>query len=283
MVKYTESRLIRDVESEYYDNMSLTDFIESVDYSSTVVVDRFGSWAELKYRAGLDDHSIECPNCDTHYSQISNHWNRCGESELSDKQKNILRGMLLSDGTVNERGAFTSYSTNKKFIQWLSDELNFMAYPPVLNDGGDDRHERNIKSEFDVERDANYKDMYAFSSPVHSFTEDLRDWYDSGKKQIPEDFSINKIEAKLWYCGDGGIHWSGDNAYAEIRPLSFNNNSIEAVLDQLSFDYNIQSDGTVCFYGDSRDFLKWIGPAPKGMEYKWEIYDRSRYERLKPD
>lgn len=276
-------KILSDMRSDVDSDTTIREFCEDKEYSVGQLLYRFDTWTNAKNVAGVNTHSIECPNCGSLCQYLSNHWNKCGEPELSDKQKNILRGMLLSDGTVNEEGAFTAYSTNKKFIQWLSDELNFMAYPPVLNDGGEERYERNIKSGFDVERDANYSDMYAVSSPVHSFTENLRHWYDSGEKQIPEDFSINKIEAKLWYCGDGGIHWSGDNAYAEIRPLSFNNDSIEAVLDQLSFDYNIQSDGTVCFYGDSRDFLEWIGPAPKGMEYKWEIGDRSRYERLKPD
>lgn len=282
MVKYTEKRVISDVRSEYYDGMTFTEFIETVEYSSTVIMDRFGSWAQLKYESGLDEDSIVCPNCDTRYNYISNHWNKCGEPELSEYKKSLLKGMLLSDGTVNSSGGFTAYSSNREFIEWFSGELEFMAYPSILNDSGDDRHKRNMKSGFDTRKNVEYKDVYAVSIPKHSFTEQLRKWYKSGEKKIPDDLSADKTLVKMWYCCDGGLHWSGNNAYTEIRPLSFDNDAVKDILDQLSFNYSIQSDGTTCFYGDTENFLEYLGTAPSGMEYKWETKSRERYKRLKP-
>lgn len=280
MVKYNSKQLIRDVKCSYNDSQTFDDFIKSVEYSSYVVVDRFGSWDELKYQAGCETNSVECPSCNTHYSYISNHWNSCGEPGLSQKQKSLLVGMLLSDGTVNNDGAFTTYSSNKKFIDWFSDELGFMSYPPVLHDLGEERHQRNIESGFDVNRDSDYKDMYAASSPVHSFTKSLRKWYECGEKEIPQDLTIDETALKIWYCGDGGLKWSGDNGYAQIRPLSFSNNSVRSLLDNFSINYSIQTDGTVCFYSDSQKFLDIIGKPPEGMEYKWKINNRERYNEM---
>jgi hypothetical protein len=87
---------------------------------------------------------------------------------------------------------------------------------------------------------------------------------------------------KIWYCGDGGLQWCGeDRAYAQIRPMSFNGNSVKNILDKFDLEYSIQESGTVCFYGDTAKFLDRIGPAPRGMEYKWETDKRDRYNRLK--
>lgn len=280
MVNKTE--VISDIQKFASSETTISEFCNSVSYSRGVVVYRFDSWVNAKKEAGIDVRCVKCPNCSNYYSYISNHWNTCGEPGLSEYQKSLLIGMLLSDGTVNKSGGFTSYSSNKQFLEWLSNELGFMAYPVVFNDSGDDRHERNIKSGFDSNRDAEYKDMYAVSTPVHTFTENLRSWYDGGNKSIPEDLPANTDIIKLWYCGDGGIHWNGNNAYAEIRAIGFDNENVNNIIEKLGFDYNIQKDGTVCFYGDTEKFLQKIGPAPKGMEYKWEIYDRDRYDLLKP-
>lgn len=283
MVKYGRQQVLSDIRQRASEEMTLQSFVERVDYSRDVVIDRFQTWTNAKVEAGIDVNAIECPNCGVSSEYVSNHWNKCGEPELSEKQKSLLTGALMSDGTVDENGSMTIYSSNRDFLGWLSRELSFMAYEPYLNDKGQDRHERNIKSGFDTDRDAEYRDVYALSVPSHSFTKSMREWYSSGDKKIPEDVSLDVNTLKVWYCGDGGLHWSGDRAYAEIRPISQEIDTIERILDGLcQISYSVQSDGTVCFYSDTDKFLEYISPAPGGMEYKWCNDDREYYDRLKP-
>lgn len=277
-----ENKILTDISNEVSNETSIRDFCNDKEYSVNQVLYRFNTWTNAKNCAGIDTKSITCPNCGSESEQISNHWNSCGEPELSNRQKSFLIGMILSDGTVNSKGAFTSYSSNKEFLQWFSNELDFMCYPIRLNDSGDDRHKRNIKSGFDVNRSANYKDMYFTSSPVHTFTKSLREWYKDGNKHVPKDLELNKDIVRMWYCGDGGLNWSSKNkCYAEIRPLSFDNSKIDSLFHKLQFDYSVQSDGTICFYSDTNKFLDWIKPIPDGMEYKWENSNRKRYNDIK--
>lgn len=273
-----------DLRSIANEDTTLSAFCEKVEYGSSPIIYKFGNWTNAKIEAGIDVRALKCPSCNTFFSMLSSHWNSCGEPKLSEKQKSMLVGMFLSDATVSKDGTMKMYSSNKEFIDWLSDELSFVAYEPILNDTGEDRHKRNIKSGFDGNRDAEYKDMYCMSVVRHSFTESMIDWYDEGRnKFIPESLPVDENMMKIWYCGDGGLNWSKDKrAYSELRPINFDNSNVTKLVDKFGLEYSIQESGTVCFYGDTEKFLDKIGPAPKGMEYKWENSDRRRYNRLKP-
>lgn len=265
------------------EDTTLTEFTDSVDYSRSKVLYRFNTWTNAKVEAGININHIFCPNCDVAVSYASRHWDKCGEPELSQHQKDIIKGILMSDATISNE-AMTIYSSNYSFIQWISDELSWMAYQPFLNDTGENRKKRNIKSGFDKNNNGNkYKDMYAVSVPKHSYIERLQNWYTSGKKRFPED-KVNKTVAKIWYCGDGGLNWSGNSkAYAEIRAP--NESDRDAFLESLFQDTPFSpssSSGDIRFGSETDKFLDWLGESPNGMEYKWENYDREKYNLLKP-
>lgn len=275
------NKIISDISREYTDGMTLSDFCERVDYNRSVVIYRFESWTNAKVEAGVEEANM-CPKCDNYFSRLSNHWSSCGEPKLSEKQKNIITGAVMSDATVSSNGSVTMYSSNKPFLQWINKELEFMSYGVSVNDLGEDRHKRNIKSGFDTNRNADYKDVYRLSCPIHSFTKQMRKLYKENGKEL-HSIELNPEIVKIWYCGDGGLNWSDDKyAYPEIRAVSQSkyDSELKNMFSHFSFDVKV-SNGNIRIYSDADDFLSSVGPAPKGMEYKWSNGDRDIYRRLK--
>lgn len=280
-MEYTKDAIISDIQKHYTDGDTLREFSNRVKYSTTTIINRFGSWSNAKYKAGINDGVIICPNCAVAFENISRHWDTCGEPQLTEYQKSLLTGILMSDATVTD-GAMTVYNSNLEFLEWLSDELGFMSYSPYLSDLGSERHKRNIKSGFDTDRSANYCDVYTISIPKHSYVEGFNKWYDD-QKRIPE-IDLDSVICKMWYCGDGGLNWDNidTRAYAEIRCVSESDrdNFIESLFKNTPISPKCVN-GNIRFYGETKEFLDWIGEPPDGMEYKWEINDRERYNELK--
>lgn len=276
------NKILSDLEKKYSDGMTLSEFCSSADYSEGMVLHRFDSWTNAKVKAGVEDAN-SCPNCGKYYDRLSNHWNKCGEPELSQKQKNIITGAVMSDASVTEKGSVSIYNSNKQFLEWVDKKLGFMSYGVYLNDSGENRHKRNMKSGFDVERDAEYKDIYRVGCPTHSFTRGMRELYKENGKEIHE-IELNPEIIKLWYVGDGGLNWSDDKyAYPEIRAISQSmfDDELESMFDKFDLDVSVSS-GSIRIYSDADKFLSLIGEAPDGMEYKWENKNRDIYNELKP-
>lgn len=274
-------KILHDIRVNYEEGMTLSDFIDTVEYTRGKLIYRFDGWADARVKAGVYEAN-RCPNCDSHFDRLSYHWNKCGEPEISKYKKDIITGAFMSDATISEDGSMSIYNSNQEFLEWLDAELGFMSYGVYLNDAGEDRKQRNIKSGFDVERESNYKDIYRMKIPVHRFTKELRKLYKKdGKELYTLELSPNII--KIWYCGDGGLNWDDNvRAYPEIRAISQSDydDEIEESFKDYSFDVSV-TNGNIRIYSDADEFLDTIGPAPKGMEYKWENKDRSRYNALK--
>jgi len=227
----------------------------------------------------------ECPNCNKKYKSIGIHWNYCGHPELSQHQKDMLIGGLMSDATVTDGGnipQFTIYNTNKEFLQWYRDELEFLSNGVRLYEDGESKHQRNIKNSFDVERDANYKDVYCMTTAAHPYNHSLRDWYQSGEKEYPKNIELTKDILKIWYCGDGNVNWdTKSSGYCEIGCINEidNEQKVLSLFDDTMFNPTF-SNGRIRFNGQSKEFLDFISPVPNGMEYKWCIDNRNKYNKL---
>lgn len=270
-----------DIKKEVSTETTIQEFCEDKDYTISQVLYRFNTWTNAKVTVGIDTQALQCEKCGTYAENLSSHWSKCGEPELSEHQKSLLVGMLLSDGTVNKSGGFTAYSSNEEYMEWFSNELEFMAYDPYLNDTGENRKQRNERSGFDTRDNTDYKDVFGVSSPVHSFTKELRNKFYNPNKRVPQDLTLDRTILRIWYCGDGGLNWDyRDRSFAEIRSLSFDKESVERLFEPLPFDPSISSSGEVRFNSETDAFLDYISPSPKGMEYKWETEDRDVYEKL---
>lgn len=234
-----------------------------------------------------------CHNCNNKYKSIGIHWNKsssCDHPQLSDYQKELLIGGLMSDATLSTtdsnrsgRPSFKIYNTNRGFLEWYKNKLGVIAKDVTLYESGEEKHKRNIEYGFDEERDANYKDIYRLSTVSHPFNEKLYQWYSSGEKLYPKDLTLTPTMAKVWYAGDGNINWDKQKrGYCEI---GCNNESeykdkIISLFVNAGFKVSF-SNGRVRLYGESKDFLNWLGEPPNGMEYKWEIEDRKKYDELR--
>lgn len=232
-----------------------------------------------------------CPNCGEDFERIGIHWNYCGHPSLSDKKKSLMIGGLLSDATLTTtdsessgRPQFVIYNTNKHFLEWFSEEIGFLSNSVRLYETGEEKHQRNIESGFDEQREADYKDIYCLTTASHPFNKVLYEyWYKNGDKKYPKDLTLDKQSAKVWYSGDGNVKWDSKNrGYVEIGCLNEEGNTkkLEDYFSEIEIDASFNS-GKVRIYSDSGKFLDWMGKPPKGMEYKWEISNKTRYDNLR--
>lgn len=234
-----------------------------------------------------------CKQCDNEFKSIGIHWNKssdCEHPSLSKEKRDIMIGGLMSDATLSftnssrsGRPTYRIFNTNKEFLEWISDKLGNISNGVKLSETGKEKHERNIESGFDNERDAEYKDLYELTTVSHPFNSKLHDWYSSGEKSYPEQLQITPTIAKVWYAGDGNLNWDGETkAYCEIgcNNESKNESKIVSFFENVGFKVHF-SNGRIRFYGESKDFLNWMGKPPDGMEYKWETESRVKYDELR--
>lgn len=271
--EYTDEDIlqsIRDfVESE--ESLDFDQYHSHPDYpSNSAVVDRFNSWGEalrLAFPNGLEELG-ECPKCGGLFSSPSAHWRKssCEPPSLTDRQKEILIGVLMGDGSISlsSRDSSVQYQLwmiNKDFLTWFSKQL----YPL----GG------NLRKE---------DDMWVVSLYTTPFIHELREkWYPNGEKRFPDGLELTKEMVRMWYVCDGGLVWDEDRCYGACI-VSWNEKDRIDFICNLFRDLGLEprhNSGNQAYVFPVDEFLDFIGSPPPGFEYKWESDSRVEYERLK--
>ena len=196
-----------------------------------------------------------CPNCDREWEAIGKHFRGCGYPDLSDKQKDIMIGCLMGDGTIDNRNIesknprFTLANTNEAYAYEVHKKLQPFA---------------NITK---VERKR--RDIYNVRV-VHPWVENLTDWYSTGEKVFPE-LSLNPTILKHWYCCDGckkmgkGGSWC---FHISMKNEVDRQENIRRMFNELGISISFYR---YCLYTRNGDYKPYqiMGEPPKGMEYKW--------------
>lgn len=138
------------------------------------------------------------------------------KSNLSDYEKQIIDGCLLSDGSVfckNERSTanFSFTSIHKNFIDHIQSILPLLSFRT--------RHRINGKRNFHG-KEYNCSDSYELISNADKSLNEFRKlWYPNGIKIIPRNLILSPITIKYWFYGDGStsyIKYKDKNRYIRI-------------------------------------------------------------------
>jgi len=155
---------------------------------------------------------------------------------LSEFQKEVLIGLLLSDGclerTKNSSGARlkVSQSGNQhEFVEWLYEVFkNFVQTPPRLK-----QTHRNGKNHSEV----------VFNTLTHPGFKNFHEmFYPQGRKIIPESInkSLTQTAFAVWFMGDGSIK-SKECRGRILNTQSFDRDEIERLIVILKDNFNLKS------------------------------------------
>lgn len=232
----------------------------------------------------------KCPKCGAKKELLTTHWrmsSSCSPPKLDERQKKVLEGMLMSDGTVEKNGdyvKFSYYGTNKEYMEWLIDELGIFSNDLRLSVDGESKYD--YAPDFYSEVPSDY---YTFTVKAIPEVKEFAEWYSTGDKKFPEKLELTPELCRAWYCGDGSLIWSEkwNQVNQAVIGCSNEQKNLEYWTDRfkdLGFSCFVIERGLIGFSKESvQDFLEWMGSPPPGMSYKWEINDLSEYRKMKKE
>ena len=194
-----------------------------------------------------------CVSCSNKFTYVGQHYRQsdCKYPTLSDRQKKIVSGLLMSDASIPDDGEdrlrLEIEMKNKEFLEWLDNEL----------------------SEFStgVRESGKYYKLSTIRAPC--FTELREKWYDNVKK-FP-DVSVTPLLMKMWYVGDGHLTKSDNRPMIAIG--CSNEYSRQEMLTSLFKNVGVcpsyYSEAAWLSTDDTEQFLDYIGAPVAGFEYKW--------------
>lgn len=202
----------------------------------------------------------KCPDCEEPFDTahgLGIHLGKsdCERPDLSERQKQIAKGLLMGDAWIHPDGQLELDINSEAFVQWVADE--FSELNPSITE---------ISREPDK-----HQDGYRLRLMKTRFFEQLRGWYDSGRKEFPDNLELTPLILKVWYCCDGCLEVSGrpwiacenERGYTKKLKSYFDDTPMDpAVYDSQNVIIAFRAD-------DQEDFFEWIGEPVPGYEYKW--------------
>lgn len=154
---------------------------------------------------------MKCPECGSDFERLGQHWiySPSHRPELSEKQKEVIKGLLMGDATYNETRSknpkITIDSVNKKYLEKLSNIFSKISTGVKKYKTAEQSATKARDSGFDEKAETkNYSDIYRLSTRSHPELKKFSNWYDEGKK-FPEDLVLTPTILKHWYVCDGSL------------------------------------------------------------------------------
>lgn len=249
-------------------------------------------WLNQQFdRMGVKRREKECHQCNSYFSRISAHWeaSNCSYPNLSNYVKDLLTGILMSDGHLNRQHKSPHMMikmVNLPFLKWFSDELEILSNGVHFSMTAKQSAMQNINSGFQSEAEwQNYADVYYLSTIAHPWLHEL-DWYTKCGKQFPDSLQLSDDIVKMWYCGDGNL--KKDTPSMNITALNESDNF--TLINNLFKEWGMPIDridktngknSTLSFNKQKTyKLLDKIGPAVPGFEYKWCTGSKKQYKEL---
>lgn len=264
---------------------------------STTIEEEHGPTEYHDSLPSISDVQLEkevCHGCGGEYKRIAQHWamSDCSYPEITDEQWDILTGFMLGDGslgTVGKHPHISIKSTCFSMVSEVSLVLPNITNNILLSRTSMEVAKRDTDREFQsgIVDPEDRLDIYEINTKCHPDLIEFRTWYSSGEISFPRDLSVGKIALKYWFASDGALCFDNrcDSSYCQITSVNEANRpeAIVNVIEEHGFDVN-HVEGHFQFRipaAQTPEFLEYIGPPPSGLEYKWEIDDHERYQRLK--
>lgn len=202
----------------------------------------------------------------------------CSYPHITNRQFEILKGVLMGDGYLDRNDGkprLTLITTNLEFLNWLKQELDVLAGSLKV------RNTENTGFE-------GGKTQFRLNTVRHPELRELN-WY-STQKRYPDELELTPLLLKMWYVGDGGLHYyyKNDNSHrAELRISCLNEFDREDYLRELFSELPVNpwfSSPNIEFgVEDTTHLLNWMGRPPSGFKYKWINHDQEKYLKAKEE
>ena len=199
-----------------------------------------------------------CRQCGRQFRSLAKHWGRsaeCTSRELSDHQHEIVRGLILGDGSLGgrETANLRVASVRRVHVEWLHDELGWLSR-------GITRFEHA-----DTERW-----VYRLATMAHADLGRYVAWQEAPPKA---GWELSRPVARVWYACDGSLSWSGRET--SIPQVSFAAGddrkcaALVAALERAGFEAHGWKRRLGLATGDVGAWFAWLGDPPPGSEHKW--------------
>lgn len=224
--------------------------------------------------------TTKCPTCGDSFKALGTHWRYKPEHrpEFTDKQREIIIGLLMGDGTITSRHTprLKAQMTNLEYLEYLQDEFGVLSIDISVARTAEEgaAHSRNYENPNADPSD--YNDIYDWGTRAHPSLSEYADWYIAGQKIWPENIELTPTVLKHWYCGDG--HMNTQRASPRLSIGIFNESDNASKLSSLFTEvdlpsprYNIYDGNAMIRFtvDESREIWNYMGDPLPGFEYKW--------------
>jgi len=230
---------------------------------------------------------VKCPECGEEYKSLGNHWswNLSHRPELTQKQLEVTKGLLMGDGSINNSGKNYRLETimvSQNYLKYLDNVFGCLGTGVSLYKTAAKNAKENRNSGFSSSaKEQNYSDLYQWRTRKHPRFNQFYDWYSSGEKVWPKDIELTQTVLKHWYVGDGDYDNSGKNDYMRIT-MSNETENIGKVSQYFTnaglpkpSNYSIRENDYTGYcrakwtVEDSYELWDYMGEPLPDFEYKW--------------
>jgi hypothetical protein len=210
----------------------------------------------------VDQRGGVCAQCGTEYQSLSQHWSRsqsCEHRSLSDHQREIVRGLLLGDGSLeaNDLAYLRCASKRLEHLQWVSDELGWLARGVTYDSS----------------------DTYRLRTMSHPNLGRYWTWMEAPST----GYSLTPTAARVWYACDGTLSFGGSSDVPQVvfsATADPKRAAIRQLLAQRGFQPMEWQRRVALPREKTKPWLKWLGESTPGSEYKW-CTDEATYRQLR--
>jgi len=223
---------------------------------------------------------IECHNCGDHYDHVSQHWvmgDGCSHPKIERERMDILRGHLMSDGSLNYTNKYPyiqTSMTSPNYLHYLHQKFSDVSLGVV--------HHMTAKKSARLAREngfipnaseENFSDKYRCHTTTHPQFSEFEQWYESGKKVWPRDIEITPEVLTHLFVGDGTYRNKNGNNYIKIKLRNEidNKKKINAMFKKsgLPKPNNWNNGSAVWNTEESSELFGFMNEAPPDFKYKF--------------
>jgi len=133
----------------------------------------------------MGNNKRKCTECGELFQNLGQHWRfkKSHKPEFSDYQMEILKGILMGDGSMERKGGnhnpkFICSMSSKEYLKYVDDELGILSLGVTEGKTPEESAKSALKGGFSDNPDAkDYKQMYWLKTTAHKQLTQLADWY----------------------------------------------------------------------------------------------------------
>jgi len=221
----------------------------------------------------------KCPYCGNGYKRIGTHWQHNTEHRpnLSKKQMDILKGIMMSDGTLmktNKNARIKIDMITEDYLKYIKEKFGVFASDISVCMTEKEAKDK-IKESFGYGSEAKkqFRIIIKGATEINKF----RNWYSTGKKVWPRDIELTPTVLKHWYCGDGNWNNSGAKNYIRISMANEikNTDKVNQMFENVGLpspsNYAISETNCIAQFTveQSKGLWEYMGEPLPGFKYKW--------------